>query len=43
MKSTIDKGKSFNDVTDFQETLRTYEYYYHLQRILIKVDFEILI
>lgn len=32
------KGKSFNDVTDFHETLRDYEYYYHLQRILIKVD-----
>ena len=32
------KDKSFNNVKDFQETLRTYEYYYHLQRILIKVD-----
>jgi len=32
------KGKSLKDVLSFQETLRTYEYYYHLQRILIKVD-----
>ena len=32
------KVKPLKDVQSFQETLRTYEYYYHLQRILIKVD-----
>lgn len=32
------RDKSINSVKDFQEKLRDYEYYYHLQRILIKVD-----
>lgn len=34
----VNKGMPLNDIDDYQKVLRRYEYYFHLQRVLIKVD-----